>query len=52
MWGRINNSNMCFYSNGRILLVFFNPDVTGGENFITVDVLSEFHSSLMLTSNV
>jgi hypothetical protein len=31
---------------------FFYPDVTGGENFVTVDVLSQFHHHLMLTNNV
>jgi len=31
---------------------FFYPDVPGGENFVTVDVLSKFHRNIALTNNV
>ena len=33
---------ICTFTHGRNVLVLY-PDVTGGENFITVDVLIKFH---------
>lgn len=47
MWGRTKRA-ICTVNQ---MLVFY-PDVTGGENFLTVDVLSQFHHYLMLTNNV
>jgi hypothetical protein len=51
MWG-CNKMAIFTFIQMRDFFWFFYPDVPGGENFVTVDVLSKFHRNIALTNNV